>query len=545
MEARGDSLSDRIISPAIVCSLSVSHRTVLAKGKTMASAANKPGAVHYSLIVAVMSTVILGITTYMFHREASDKYAEVAKLNDENQKLNRVQKTMDDQIVALKNKIGIKLEQVDDPNNPENKATVIRGLDSEMQVNGLDAQGPTVVETLRKMRDALNAATADRDSKAAKVAVLEKEILALKGQYQVQVDNYGQQTKESERDKLQVISSRDEMVIAKDREIAAVKANLNAKSVELDQEKESREKERKHLTDLITGLETRIDFFKEKIDNLEKLSFEDVDGMIRRVEHNTGTVWINVGEADNLKPRMTFSVYSKNNLGVGRGAEDIKGKIEVTRLLGPHMAEAKVIDEDLYRPMVAGDLIYTPIWSPGLVEKISLIGVFDLDGDGRSDREQLHQMMAVAGCVIDNEVDDDGNRIPADGKITVHTRFLVKGDILEVPNAVGEAEEAKARRVQGHLNDMIQEARANGVRVIKMNDFLAYIGYHAKRRTFLPGQANNRWNLKAGSASESSKDASGDRVSNGNVSGAYSGARQAPQQQSDGQTSKIFGGSGQ
>ncbi|HEY0983206.1 hypothetical protein [Schlesneria sp. T3-172] len=510
----------------------------------MASAANKPGPVHYFLVAFVVSSVVLGITTYMFHRDASDKYAEVAKLNDENQKLNRAQKTRDDEVLALKNKIGIKLDQVEDPNNPENKATVIKGLDSELQVNGLDAQGPTVVETLRKMRDALNATTADRDSKVAKINALEKEILALKGQYQGQVDNYGQQTKDAERDKLAVISDRDERVIAKDREIAAIKANLNATSVELTQEKESREKERKELNDLIASLGARIDFFKEKIDELEKLSFEDVDGMIRRVEHDTGTVWINVGEADNLKPRMTFSVYSKDNLGVGRGAEDIKGKIEVTRLLGPHMAEAKVIDEDLYRPMVAGDLIYTPIWSPGLVEKISLIGTFDLDGDGRSDREELHRMMASAGCIIDNEIDDDGNRIPEDGKITVHTRFLVKGDILELPNAVGAAEEAKATRLQNHLKDMVQEARANGVRVIKMNDFLAYIGYHSKRRTFLPGQPGNKWNLKAGSASESTKDVTGDRTSSGNVSGSYSKLRQAPQQQSDGNTSKVFGGSG-
>ena len=239
---------------------------------------------------------------------------------------------------------------------------------------------------------------------------------------------------------------------------------------------------------------------------------------------------------------MTFSVYAKENLGVGRGAEDIKGKIEVTRILEPHMAEARVIEEDLYRPMVSGDLIYTPIWSPGLIEKISVIGAIDLDGDGRSDREQFHQMMAVAGCVIDNEVDDNGDRTPENGKITVQTRFLVKGDVPELPDVTGEEAKAKVKKIHNHLTDMQKEARSNGVRVIKMNDFLAYIGYHTKRRTFLPGQ-NRPWNLKAGSASESTKEAAGDRSSNGNVSGAYSKGRQTPQNQSDGQNSKVFGGS--
>jgi predicted nucleic acid-binding Zn-ribbon protein len=508
----------------------------------MAAAANKPGAVHYSLILFVMLSVILGITTYMFHRESSDKFAEIAKLNDENQKLNRVQKTLADQIDSLKNKIGIKFDQVDDPNNPQNQATVVRGLETEMLTNGKDVAGATVFESLRKLREALDAVSADRDSKAAKVASLEKEVLGLKNQYQAQVDNYSQQTKDAERDKLGVIGDRDEKVNAKIQEISSYKAKLNATTDELLQEKESREKERKVLNSTISGLNNRIEFLKEKIDNLEKLSFEVADGVIRRVEHNTNTVWINLGEADYLKPRMTFSVYAKENLGVGRGAEDIKGKIEVTRILEPHMAECRVIEEDLYRPMVSGDLIYTPIWSPGLIEKISVIGAIDLDGDGRSDREQFHQMMAVAGCVIDNEVDDDGVRTPKDAKITVQTRFLVKGDIPELPDVTGDEAKKKVKDIQGHFSDMREEARSNGVRIIKMNDFLAYIGYHTKRRTFIPGQ-NRPWNLKAGSASESTKDVSGDRSSNGNVSGAYTKGRQAPQNQSDGTTSKVFGGS--
>jgi hypothetical protein len=507
----------------------------------MAAAANKPGAVHYALILFVMLSVILGIVSYVFHRESNDKFAEIAKLNDENQKLNRVSKTYDDQIQILKTKIGIKLDQVDDPNNPQNQATVVKGLESELQTNGKDFAGPTVLETLRKLRDALDAASSDRDSKATKVAALEKEILGLKNQYQGQVDNYSQQTKDAERDKLGVIGDRDEKVNAKIQEISSVKAKLNATNDELAQEKESREKERKTLNSTITSLNKRIEYLKDKIDNLEKLSFEAADGVIRRVEHNSNTVWINLGDADFLKPRMTFSVYAKENLGVGRGAEDIKGKIEVTRILEPHMAEARVVEEDLYRPIVSGDLIYTPIWDPGRIEKISVIGGIDLDGDGRSDREQFHQMMAVAGCVIDNEVDDDGVRTPKDGKITVQTRFLVKGDIPELPDVTGVEAKAKVRDIQRHFNEMNDEARSNGVRIIKMNDFLAYIGYHTKRRTFLPGQ-NRPWNLKAGSASESTKDVSGDRSSNGNVSGAYSKGRQTPQNQSDGTTSKAFGG---
>ena len=55
----------------------------------MAAAANKPTAVHYFLVLFAFLSIILGITTYMFYNESGSKFAEIAKLNDENQKLNR------------------------------------------------------------------------------------------------------------------------------------------------------------------------------------------------------------------------------------------------------------------------------------------------------------------------------------------------------------------------------------------------------------------------------------------------------------------------
>ena len=507
----------------------------------MAAAANKPGPVHYALVFFIMISVALGITTYMFNRDAADRVVENLKLTDENQKLNKAFRTSDDQIQAMKNKIGIKFDLIDDPNNPQNQATVIWGLDDEIKKNGKDFAGTTVVETLRKLRDALDAASADRDTKAAKIAALEKEVLALKAQYQAQVDSYSTQAKTAERGKLDVIGDREEKINVKIQENSKLKSEINTTRDELAEEKESREKERKDLNSKISGLEIRIDILKDKIDNLEKLSFEVADGVIRRVEHASHTVWINLGEQDFLKTRMTFSVYAKENQGVGRGAEDIKGKIEVTRILGPHMAEARVIDEDLYRPIVSADLIYTPIWSPGLIERISIVGPIDLDHDGRSDREQFHQMMAVAGCVIDNEVDDNGDRIPPDGKITVQTRFLVKGDIPDLADISAEDEKARIIKINAHLSDMQKEARSNGVRIIKLNDFLAYVGYHTKRRTFMTGQSRP-FTLKAGAASSGSSSEKIDRSSNGNVSAIFKKAKQAKQETSDGATSKVGGG---
>jgi hypothetical protein len=43
----------------------------------------KPGLVHYMLIVFVMLSVILGMTTFMFHQEAVERTTEVLRLRQE------------------------------------------------------------------------------------------------------------------------------------------------------------------------------------------------------------------------------------------------------------------------------------------------------------------------------------------------------------------------------------------------------------------------------------------------------------------------------
>ena len=369
--------------------------------------------------------------------------------------------------------------------------------------------------------------------------VLETELRGVKAQYQNQVDNYSGQAKTAQREKQNAIGEFGEKIDAKVQDINRLSSENKNAQIQLAEQQDASDRRINNLTGDIGSLETRINFYRDKIDNMEKLSFEEPDGLINLVDYGNRTVLINLGERDFLKPRMTFSVYDKDNPGVARGVENIKGKIEVTRILGAHLARATIIDEDLYRPIMKEDQIYTPIWSPGLSERISVIGKIDLDNDGRSDRELFHQMMADAGCVIDNEVDDNGDRIPPDGKITVQTRFLVKADVPDLANALTDDEKERAKKMQHEYKVMEDEARKNGVRVVKLNDFLAYIGFHSKRRTFLTGQ-DRPFSLKVGSKGVlDTAGSSTDRTSNGNVSKVFT-KRHEKQDVSNGNTSKAY-----
>ena len=507
----------------------------------MAANPNKPGPVHYALVVFVISTVVLGITTYMFHREYSDRAAKITELEGKAGTLNVSIKKLDDEIQALTNQTGNKFEMKLDPSNPKNATSVVGAAFADMERFGKDLSGTTYQQPLQKLREAVDAAVADVASKAAQVAILQKDINDQRDRLNKQVDTHRSAQEKSEADLRTTVASRDEKLNGKQVEIDRFKAENNQLVGELAQEKEGREKERKALQNLIGQLEIRIDFMRDKIDTLEGVSFEVADGLIRRVENAGNLAWIDLGEADGLKTRMTFSVYSKESQGVGRGAEDVKGKIEVTRLLGAHMAEARIVENDLYRPIVPNDLIYTPIWSPGLVEKISLVGMVDLDNDGKSDREQFKQLMAVSGAVLDNEITDEGERLPADGKITIHTKYLVLGDIPDPTTLVSEKDKAINRKLTDHRTELVKEARANGVRPIKINDFLAHIGFQSKRRLFRPGE-QRPFNLKAGATSTQVNESLGDRSSSGTTSALFGKSKSAAQQTSSGTTSKVFGG---
>ena len=77
---------------------------------------------------------------------------------------------------------------------------------------------------------------------------------------------------------------------------------------------------------------------KRELELVTRQSFEVPDGQITWVDYGSKLVWIDIGSDDNLPRSQTFSVYKKSNSGIARGPEDVKGRIEVVRILGPHRA---------------------------------------------------------------------------------------------------------------------------------------------------------------------------------------------------------------
>ena len=93
--------------------------------------------------------------------------------------------------------------------------------------------------------------------------------------------------------------------------------------------------------------------------------------------------------------------------------------------------------------------------------------------------------------------------------------------------------------MQKQHDALVNEARLYGIRVVRLNDFLDYIGYKPEQRLWKPGD-NRPFNLQQGTAGKAVDDTKQDRSSGGTTSEIYRRNRTGQQQESDGVTSEIF-----
>lgn len=507
----------------------------------MAGASGKPTAVHFSLIFFVMTTIIAVAVAWVQTGQYTETKVQLETTQGENTNLTSANRTYIEEIAALKGDLGSNFNDVGAPDQPN---TVRWDVAQQIRQKGAYPQGsqlPTVKATLAEMRQKLDDLQALYNKTNADLTGRDEELRGLRATYQQMVDaaKAGQSASENitadvQKDQKERLDAADKLYQDKVAELAGLRS-------EWEQDKGRYESEIAALKQEVKDLIVVNDRVQEKLNEVQKVSFEIADGEIRWVDHNSRLVWINVGADDRLTKRTTFSVYTKGHNGIGRGAEDIKGSIEVTRIIGPHLAEARLIDKDIYEPMAPGDPIYTPLWSPGRSEEFAIVGFIDADGDGRSDRDLITEHLKAAGASFAHEVLDDGTRLGE--KIDVRTKFFVVADLPD-PSTTADADEKKLYgTILKHFSDMQKEARQQGVRKISLSDFLAYIGYRPSRRLYRPGDGTP-FKLKSGAASTATNETIGGRESSGQTSGVYSRSKRLKQPKSSGQTSKLFRGGG-
>ncbi|MEW4487483.1 hypothetical protein AB1L42_05345 [Thalassoglobus sp. JC818] len=489
-------------------------------------ASTKPTAVHFSLVFFVMTTLILFLVWYLTFKEQKTLAQKLEETQSRAQSVEQANSGLLSDIDTLRNLLGVNLEQVGSAGAGDAN-TLYGSMAKSLNDLGMEQvqpnpQTPNVLATLQSMRSALNAAQTTNNEYQTGLADTESRLR----QEQEAARNRAaelQNSQETSEQKLQKnITDQNELLAEKNREIQQTRNDLNAERVAKEQVSDELDRVRRELGEEISLLEKANDFLRDRLNDLENLSFDKPDGKIVRIENSTRRVWINLGSRDNLRTQVTFSVYIRDNRGVGRGRQDIKAKIEVSEVQGPHLAECRIIDEDFDRPIQEGDPIYSPLFSPGVKEYFSFVGIVDMNGDGESDRDLLHDIIENAGGGIEIEVDDLGNRNPPGRKMTVKSKFLVVGEIPDPAELAGFDERRDdIQKIMDELTALEKEARQQGIRKITFGDFLNFIGYENQQRLFVRGE-NRPFQLKYGARSSSTNEELGsDRASDGSTSGRF------------------------
>lgn len=439
-------------------------------------AARESQGLQVALILFVMVTVVLAVTTYMYFRRAEEnvqKYlakAEEAKrekdttmkLQFENQVLKHIlgyDRKTDAELASIKQGLG----------GNEQMKQILDNYEKHMKMYGAGYAGQdlsyttlpghliaaindrnknlvnadTVAKDLERQRETVKAAEAARAKKA-------EDMLA-----SVQTDSA------AEREKFNAERAR---IMDESQKVAAL---LPQKNQELAKVTSTAAAKQEELTRSLTQLNQLYEAQKEKARKLEEdvgVTSEKPDGIVTLVNSKANTVWINLGSADGVERQMIFSVIDQNETGVTRSK--VKGRIEITQIKDQHTSEARILqEEDLANPIMKDDKVYSPSFRKGQKTRFALAGLIDIDKDGKSDQTRVKSLITMNGGVVDAELLEDGSIA---GKMTVDTRFLVKGD--------RPTDKTNQKLIEGYTA-MTGEATRLGIETISLENLLDRMGY--------------------------------------------------------------------
>ncbi|MEM1061998.1 MAG: hypothetical protein AAF532_08140 [Planctomycetota bacterium] len=500
----------------------------------MAEAGSKTTAVHFSLVFFVLLSVILAVVAYLGFKDAAETALREADVRSELQSANNAGKRYIEEIDKLKALMGF-AELTEIGAIESTPGTVIREAEDTIARYGTDPAETTFAASLRDLRGELESRSAELAEANESIVDLQARLAALEGQFSTRESAHDEARRVAEKGRTSERERSQELVAGAEREVDELRKSLADAQFELTQTRDQLTNRVRQLENERDRLIQKNDGLRDQVYQLQNVSFEVPDGRVVYVDSLNDLVWINLGSEDGLQERTNFSIYTRLNSGVARDQDDIKGAIEVTKITGPHLAEARILSNDIARPIGPEDPIYTPLWSPGTKERFAFVGMVDLDGDGEptsEDRAILYDLIENTGAEISSEVNDDGERL-GDAELDETTRFLVVGNIPDYSDAPTPEAKAAIERMLEHAKRMKDEARLQGIRVVSLSQFKDYVGYSPKRRLWKPGQ---KWNLQAGQREDR------DNVSSGRVSGIYEGEKPAGPDSSSGAVSGSFFG---
>jgi len=432
-----------------------------------------------ALILFVMVTVVLAVTTYLYFRKAEEKIQLAQGAQAEAKRATDMYNTADFKNQIFRHVLGYDSKAKDQldsmlqslgGDDRKEMDDVLANFDQEMKLYGVGFTGQAL--NYRTLPSHLVSIVNDRNSKLADADKrqhdLERERDQLVAAEKARADKAEDELKlaqnevQQERTKfnqelVRINQTKDQIakkLPEKDQQLAAVSSEAATRIENLQKQ--------------LVQVQTLADSYKDRLDKQKETTFETPDGKVTWVNQGSRIVWIDLGSADGLQRQMTFSVYDKDQSGVTTAP--IKGRIEVTRIMEPHLAEARILDDSLSNPILQDDKVYSPSFRKGQQTHFALVGFLDLDGDGKSDQEKVKSIITTNNGVVDCELKEDGSIV---GKMSSTTRYLVKGE--------RPTDKTNERLTKG-FTEIIGEATRLGIESISLDTLLDRMGYFEDSR---------------------------------------------------------------
>ena len=334
---------------------------------------------HISLILLVMMVLGLGIVAGVFYNANAKAQADAKQANNAAQTAQSSQREAMTNLNRLKVMIGhteeTSMEEVETQFASDVASFVAdeNGTPADVQAMSyrkipveLRNKYATLEQQLASAREQVNSITAERDAARAEKASSVAQAVSAKDDAEAKLRKLTADY-QTERTSLQ----------NQQKEVLAAKTGIEGKVAQVQATAAT---EQAALNKTINEQQQRIKGLLKITEDLKPKTGDRADGKIVWSNPRNKTVWINLGSSDMLRPQMTFSVYPFGQESLVDSKP--KAMIEVTRIHSGNQAEARISQSDVGDPVMPGDTIFTPIWTPNRSEKFAIVGFIDIDRDG-------------------------------------------------------------------------------------------------------------------------------------------------------------------
>jgi hypothetical protein len=358
------------------------------------------------------------------------------------------------------------------------------------RINALDAQVKRLTTDLEAAVQARKTAEDERKQAQENLDKAEAKykdaIAKLEGEFKTKYQEYAQKLvaledklKKSVEAKSPVYLAAIEDKLTLQKENAGLKTQLNT--------------ERSKVADMELKLATRP----------EEIAARDVPlrplGEVARVHSSLRRATINLGRVDGVTVGTTFSVHSMGNNGKPKPRS--KGSIEVvsvgdrssdvaiTTMFHPDdpgdpisgkRKEIDVLDRSNRDPIIRGDKLINPLWTPNRKTHIAIAGYLDFGAYGILDINSFARLLERQNVIVDAYID------PADGKVKGpgldrRTDYLIVGNGF-APSQFGVPRDTKTVKALNATRDgLLKEARAIATPLINQRQFMQKTGFTIPR----------------------------------------------------------------